>query len=124
MPNLDSRPPEFERVDDVTFHLAARWVDNMFKDILEGKGKDDPFDLLANRWRWNLYLVEPKMLRQNDIQGTLETIAKKSYEKFVREPFQPPEPPLPEPKLEIPVEIIPPPWQLETLKQQSLIPTY
>lgn len=92
VPSLDFRPSEFERVDEVTFHLAAHWLDNMFKDILEGKGKD-PFDLLAHRWRWNLYVIEPKILRRGDVQGTLETIAKKRYESFVGKPFEPPEPP-------------------------------
>jgi hypothetical protein len=76
-PKLQTKPPEFKEVDDVTMALAARWVDNMFKDILEGDKTADPFDLLGRRWRWNLYVIEPKLLKRTDVQGTLETIAKK-----------------------------------------------
>jgi hypothetical protein len=99
----------------------------MFKDILERDG-DNPFDVLARRWRWNLYLIKQKTLKQEEIHGTLETIAKKSYEKFVHEPFELPEPQVPtadvKVRLEAPIDIIPPAWQLETLKQQSLIPAH
>lgn len=118
-PKLESKPPEFQEADDVTMALAAKWVDNMFKDILEGDKTTDPFELLGRRWRWNLYVIEPKLLRPADVQGTLETIVKKSYARFVGTPF---ETSVPEPKLEIPVEAMPPAWQLEALKQQSLLP--
>jgi hypothetical protein len=120
-PKVESKPPEFEEVDAVTMALAAKWVDNMFKDILEGDKAASPFDLLARRWRWNLYVIEPKPLRAADLQGTLETITKKSYERFVGKPFEI-NVPSPKPKLEIRVEAVPPAWQLEALKQQSLLP--
>jgi hypothetical protein len=120
IPKLDSRPPEFREIDDVTMALAAKWADSMFKEALEAKG-ENIFDLLAKRWRWNLYLIQTKALRE--IQGPLETIAKRTYEKFVGEPFEAPSPKPAAPRLEIPnLKQLPPAWQLEALKQQSLNP--
>jgi hypothetical protein len=121
MPKVEARPPEFKEIDDVTMALASKWVDSMFKEALEDKG-ENIFDLLARRWRWNLYLIEPKTARAE--HSSLESIAKKTYEKFVGEPFEAPSPPAAEPRLEIPIEAMPPAWQLEALKQQSLIRAY
>jgi hypothetical protein len=118
MPTLDARPPEFKRVSDVTMALAANWVDSMFKDILEGDD-ESIFDLLAKRWRWNLYLIEPKTLRTVEMQGSLEPIAKRTYEKFVGEPFKIKPVSRVEPSLDVPHDI-PPAWQLEELKRQSM----
>jgi hypothetical protein len=121
-PIFDARPEQFKNVSDVTMALAANWIDSMFKGILEGDN-ENVFDLLAKRWRWNLYLIEPKMLKAADIQGSLESVAKKRYEKFVGIPFKP-KPGLPiEPASSSrpPIDIIPPAWQLEDLKRQSMM---
>jgi hypothetical protein len=122
MPRINSPPPEFQEVSDITMRLAASWVDSMFKDILEGDG-DNLFDLLSKRWRWNLYLIEPKALNKSQLAGsTIETIAKQQYATYVGEPFEPAKVKAPtrQSQIEVPLNI-PPPWQLEELKRQSLL---
>ena len=124
MPNLQSRPAEFEGVGDLMIKIASGWVDGMFKDMLEADHRNI-FDFLAEKWRWNLYLIEPKFLKGPDAHGNLETIAKKVYQKFVGFPFDEKgigptserTPRAPGPR--IPVRI-PPKWQLEEFKRQTL----
>jgi len=119
MPTVAARPKGFEQVDDVTMALASNWVDGMFKEISLGERDDDVFDQLARRWRWNLYLIEPRAIKQSDMHGTIETIAKSQYEKFVGMPFKAKAPPR-SPRLDVPADI-PPAWQLEEIQRQSLL---
>lgn len=125
VPNPESPPHEFAGVSELTMKIAAKWVDSVFKDMQEA-ANDRKFNYLANRWRWNLYIVKPKIVRSNEIQGNLETIAKRFYQKFVGEPFDEKAiKPVAEPKQQrIPAldirTAITPAWQLEECKRQSL----
>jgi len=124
MPNIESPPPEFVGVSELMMKIAAKWVDSVFKDTQEA-GHEGKFDYLADRWRGNLYIVKPKLMRRADIQGNLEVIAKRLYQKLVGEPFDEKSiKPSGEPKLRIPgldaPVVIPPAWQLDEFKRQTL----
>jgi hypothetical protein len=117
-----SRPQEFENVGDITMNLAAHWVDHMMKDILES-GLDNIFETLSRRWKGNLYIVEPKSIRTSDVQGSLEVISKRFYEKFVGEPFdsKPARPKrLRKPGVHAPSSAFGPPWKFEEVKRHAL----
>jgi hypothetical protein len=75
-PNRDAPPSEFEGIGDITMSLVANWIENICKDAHE-TDVENIFDFLAKRWRWNLYLIEPKLIRGSEAHGSLETIAKK-----------------------------------------------
>jgi hypothetical protein len=83
-PILDNKPPEFNEVSTVSLELAANWIDSMWKDILEAK-KENAFNRLNERWRWNLYVRPIRMT--NASEGDLLMLAKQAYERFVGEPF-------------------------------------
>lgn len=85
-PISQSRPAEFADTGDLMMKIASGWVDNMFKDILEAD-HGNIFDFLAQRWRYNLYIIEPKELKATDARGTLVAISQKLYERFVGEPY-------------------------------------
>jgi hypothetical protein len=87
-PSLDSRPPEFKDVGSITMALATSWVKSMFKDALES----DPqnlFQYLSQKWRWNLYLINPKRVSSIRERESVEKIGIAIYEKFVGESFKP-----------------------------------
>jgi len=87
-PLLDPRPPEFHNVSPITLELAASWVESMTKDILEAETDvTDPFIRLNDRWRWNLYLMQPANIGRATEQKDLLALAKQTYEKFVGEQF-------------------------------------
>jgi len=86
MPRTGSRPPEFELVSSINMALASAWPENMFKDILEAQ-PEDIFQFLAGRWRWNLYLTDPKRLRPKSNRETLDMLGKKLFQKLVGHPF-------------------------------------
>jgi hypothetical protein len=117
IPLLESKPEEFRGVGDITMNLAANWIDYMFKDIRE-IGDENIFEQLAERWKWNLYMIQPLSIRAADLQGTLEKIGQRVYEKFVGEPFKE-KPAIREPRTRVPVTL-PPAWQLEELKKLTL----
>lgn len=85
-PIPQSRPAEFADTGDLMMKIASGWIDNMFKDILEAD-HDNIFDFLAQRWRYNLYIIEPKELKATDARDALVAISKKLYERFVGEPY-------------------------------------
>jgi hypothetical protein len=85
-PVPQSRPAEFADTGDLMMKIASGWVNNMFKDILEAD-HGNIFDFLAQRWRYNLYLIEPKELKAIDARGPLVAISKKLYERFVGESY-------------------------------------
>jgi hypothetical protein len=85
-PRLDSRPQEFLDVGTLSLELAATWVDSMWKDILEAGG-EDPFAVLSERWRWNIYLVRPARVSKAAEFADLLAQAKQTYQRFVGEPF-------------------------------------
>jgi len=124
MPNLDARPHEFEGVSEIMMKIAAKWVDSMFKDVTDA-GHEGKFDYLADRWKWNLYIVKPKVLRAPDLQGNLETIGKRIYQRFVGEPFdEKAVKPSGETKQQIPglaaPLVVPPAWQLDEFKRRTM----
>jgi hypothetical protein len=100
--------------------IAANWVDNICKDVLESRHQNI-FDVLAERWKWNLYIIKPKNMKAADIQGTLEKIAKDVYQRFVGEPFDEKvvKPSKAPPRVHIPAEL-PPAWLLEKVMRQEL----
>jgi hypothetical protein len=123
LPNPIARPAEFKEVGAVTISLAAKWVDNMFKDILEGE-EGKIFDRLGQRWRWNLYLVKEKTLKSTEAHGALEVIASRVYEKFVGEPFKAAKQTKPKsaPKRDTVARGSRPlAWQLETVNRESTV---
>jgi hypothetical protein len=120
LPRLDARPQEFKSVGNITMQLASAWMDNMLKDILEAKPKNI-FDCLAKRWRWNLYLTNPKQLRSVGERETLEAIGKRLYQKLTGEPFRMPS--VARATRSVPsIRPIgmPSPWALEEFKKRQL----
>ncbi len=85
-PFLSRIPPEFEGVSQMSVELAANWVDSMWKDILESE-RQDPFARLNERWRWNLYLVQPARIPRANETEDLLALGAQIYHKFVGEPF-------------------------------------
>jgi hypothetical protein len=70
--------------------LAANWIDSMWKDFLEGD-KENPFPRVCERWRWNLYLVQPARIRAQVVDADVLELGKGLYERFVKERFRMPE---------------------------------
>jgi hypothetical protein len=118
MPFIDSRPPGFKDVGEVTMNIAARWVDSMFKDMID-LDREDVFEKLAQRWRWNLYLRDVKRAFIDDHRKTFEAISRQLYEKYVGLPFKEPQP-ITSQNVAVPLEDVPPPWQLEGLNRLRL----
>lgn len=85
-PILDNKPPEFENVSPMSLELAANWVDSMWKDVLEAN-KENVFNRLNERWRWNLY-VRPLRVSSSAEECNLLTLAERTYQRFVGEPFR------------------------------------
>jgi hypothetical protein len=110
MPIIESLPPEFADVGEITLHIAAHWVDSMFKDMREA-GDENPFEKLAERWKWNLYLRDVKR-RNVDHRNSFDLVTKQLYEEYVGVPFKEPAPPQ---RLAVALEDVPPAWQLEGL---------
>jgi len=110
IPLFDSRPAEFQATGEITMKIAANWVDSMSKDIRETTD-GDIFGRLAQRWRWNLYITRPKTMRA--VQGTLEVVAKRLYERLTGQPFEQ-QLVLAEPvrRADVPT-FLPPAWELE-----------
>jgi hypothetical protein len=118
-PILESRPPELRNAGELTMGLAAGWVDNMMKDLVEVR-EGDPLGFLTARWRWNLYVIKPTRVagaaEHPSVQGLL-TIARKKYEKFVGQPFNTRVQPMP--VRQAPDRVtIPPAWMTEAITRQ------
>jgi hypothetical protein len=87
-PVLNQLPPEFEDASEMTVELAAKWVDNMLKDVMEADETEEQLARLNARWRWNLYLMRPTAIpRAYTAETDLLPLAKALYEKFVGERF-------------------------------------
>src|SRR5206468_8597989 len=119
-PLLDPRPPEFKDVGSITMGLAASWVKNMFKDALES----DPqnlFQYLSERWRWNLYLINPKKVSNVGERDNFEKIGIETYETFVRESFRPTSTSrVPQGRRITTPDILPPAWLINEFKSLSV----
>jgi hypothetical protein len=109
MPIIESLPPEFADVGEVTLHIAAHWVDSMFNDMRDA-GYENPFEKLAERWKWNLYLRDVKR-RSVDHRPSFDLVTRQLYEEYVRVPFNEPA----APRLAVPLNDVPPAWQIEGL---------
>lgn len=118
MPLIDSRPPGFENVGEVTINIAARWVDSMFKNLIDLDG-EDLFEKLSQQWRWNLYLRDVKRSFVDDHRKAFDKVAEQLYQKYVGLPFR--EPVAPQ-RVAVPLDDIPPPWQLEGFNRHRLGP--
>jgi len=119
-PLIDPRPLEFEGVGSITMGLAASWVRGMFKDALES-GPENLFQYLSEKWRWNLYLINPKRISNVSERGNFEKIGIEMYETFVRESFKPtPASRVPQGRGITTPEILPPAWLINEFKSLSV----
>lgn len=116
MPLRENRVPEFAGVGDITMNIACNWIDAMFRGVMESD-YDAIFQTLAEKWRWNLYIREPRSLKRDSIRGGAQAIAERCYEGFVRKRFRgtygqsrPPRVIAPSPRL----------WRLRDLKSRQL----
>jgi hypothetical protein len=120
-PRPAHRPPEFSDVSDTYFQIAASWIESMTKDILES-GQD--IDRLCQRWRWNLYVAQPKNIRTTNEQD-LFALAKSLYEKFVGEQFRVRHRKAAAARIHEtgPAVALPPAWQVESILRNQLEPS-
>ena len=86
MPRMDARPSEFQKTSQMAMEIASQWVHLMAKENFDGP-PDDLLSRLADRWHWNLYVIEPIEISLGKTTG-IAAKAKALYKTFVGEPFE------------------------------------